>query len=109
MGPSLIELSAAVHSKLVCCCLNSIRTLSSADLTLQDTGALQQQSTSMVGYHSRVGTLPSFSGLAAASTAAGRRISAGAPPRPSTRVHLLAFVCFAYPACALYPRFSRKL
>ena len=47
MGPSLIELTGAVHSKIVpvCCskywcCLSSTRTLSSADLPFHDTGAL---------------------------------------------------------------------
>ena len=45
MGPSLVGLSAAVNSKIVCCskqwcCLNSTRTLPGADLALQDTGAL---------------------------------------------------------------------
>ena len=33
-------MSAAVHSKIVCCCLNSTRTLSGADLALQVIDAL---------------------------------------------------------------------
>ena len=46
MGPSLVGLSAALNSKIACCskywcCLHSTtRTLSGANLTLQDTGAL---------------------------------------------------------------------
>ena len=50
MGPSLIELSAAVQSIVVCsskgirCCLNSTRSLSSADLALRMAVPLQQQS-----------------------------------------------------------------
>ena len=67
---------------------------SSADLALQDTGALAAAEYSgrlAVWAHS-----PPFSGLGAASTSAGRCISAGAPPRPLTRL-ILAFVCHSYP------------
>ena len=53
---------------------------------------------------------PLFSGLGAASTAAGWCISAGAPPRPLTRfrfrVQLLVF--HVYHAFGLHPRFSRQ-
>ena len=61
---------------------NSPRTLSSADLALQDTGALAaaEYDWPAVWAHS-----PLFSGLGAASTATGWCISAGAPPRPLTR------------------------
>ena len=56
--------------------------LSSADLALQDTGALAAAAYGRLAVweHS-----PLFSGLGATSTAAGRCISAGAPPRPLTR------------------------
>ena len=63
--------------------MNSTRTFSSADLALQDTGAL-----AAAEYYGRLAVWahsPLFSGLGAASTAAGRYISAGSPPRPLTR------------------------
>ena len=55
---------------------------SSADLVLQNTGAIAaaEYGRLVVWVHS-----PVFSGLGVASTAAGRCISAGAPPRPLTR------------------------
>ena len=59
------------------------RTLSSADLALQGTGAL-----AAAAEYGRLAVWeysPSISGLGAASTAAGRCISAGASPRPPTR------------------------
>ena len=87
MGPSLAGLSTAVHSKIVFCskkwcCLNSTRTLSGADLARQDIGALAaaEYGGLAVWEHS-----PLFSGLGAASIAADRCISAGAPSRPLTR------------------------
>ena len=45
MGPSPTKLGAAVQPKIVCCgkcccCLSSTRTLSRADLALQNTGAI---------------------------------------------------------------------
>jgi len=60
--------------------------LSSADLALQDTGALAaaEHGRLAVWAHSS----PLFSGLGVASTAAGRCIGAGAPPRPLTCVDL---------------------
>ena len=87
MGPSLVGLSAAVNSKIVCsskqwCCLNSTRTLSGANLALQDTDALAaaEYGRLAVWEHS-----PFLLGLGVASIAAGRCISAGAPSRPLTR------------------------
>ena len=68
MRLSLIELSAAVHSRTVCggkgllCCLNGSRTSSSAVLALQDTGAL-----AAAEYGRRVGVFPSI-------VSAGRRL-----------------------------------
>ena len=56
--------------------------ISSADLALQNTGAIA------AAEHGRLAVWvhpPLFSGLGAASTAAGWCISAGAPPRPLTR------------------------
>ena len=61
--------------------MNSTRTFSSADLALQDTGAL---AAAEYGWLAVWGHYPLFSGLGAASTAAGQCISAGAPPRPLT-------------------------
>ena len=54
----------------------------SADLVLQETGALAaaEYGPLAVWAHS-----PLFPGLGAASTSAGRCINAGAPPRPLTR------------------------
>ena len=62
-------------------CLNSTSTLSSANLALEDIGALAAEYGRLaVWAHS-----PPFSGLGAASTAAGRCISAGAPSQPLAR------------------------
>ena len=86
--------------------MNSTRTLSTADLVLQDIGALAaaEYGRLVVWAHS-----PLFSGLGATSTAAGRCISAGAPPRPLTvSVFYLAFACHEYPAFGLRAPFSRK-
>ena len=87
MGPSLVGLGAAVHSKTVrCskywCCLNSTRTSSGADLALQDTGALAAAEYGRLAVREYS---PLLSGLGATSIAAGRCISAGAPSRPLTR------------------------
>ena len=112
MGPSFVGLSAAVHSKIVCCSmqrcsLNSTRTLSGADLALQDTGALAaaEYGRLAVWEHS-----PLF-------FRAGRRLYR------SWTVHecwcsistvdsfsflMLAFVCHAYPAFVLHPRSHLK-
>ena len=79
---------------------------SSADLVLQNTGAIAaaEYGRLVVWVHS-----PVFSGLGVASTAAGRCISAGAPPRPLTvSVFYLAFACHEYPAFGLRAPFSRK-
>ena len=88
--------------------LNSTRTSSSADLALQDTGALAaaEYGRQAVWKHSRL-----FSGLGAATIAAGQCISAGAPPQPLNRFRflILDFVCHAYPAFVLHPRFSPKV
>ena len=62
--------------------LNSTRTLSGADLALQDTGALAAAEYGPLGVWE---DSPLFAGLGAASIAAGRCISAGAPSRPLTR------------------------
>ena len=85
--------------------MNSPRTLYGADLALQDTGALvaAEYGRLAVWEHS-----PLFPGLGTASIAAGRCISAGAPSRPLIFVLILAFVCHAYPAFVLYPRFHQK-
>ena len=92
---------------MVLCCFNSTRTLSGADLALQDTGALAaaEYGRLAVWEHS-----PLFSGPGAASIAAGRCISAGDPSRALTRFRflILAFVCHAYPAFVLHPRFHQK-
>ena len=90
MGPSLIELSAAVYSKIVCC--------SKCDAVWKSPilrppqisrfripASLQRQS--IVGYVALWEHSPIFSGLGAADTAAGRCISADAPTRPLA--HLL--------------------
>ena len=57
--------------------------MSTADLAVQDTGALAAADYGRLAVweHS-----PLFSGLGAASTTAGRCISAGAPARPLTRL-----------------------
>ena len=57
------------------------RTLSSADLALQNAGAIAAADYGLLAVwaHSSL-----FSGLGAASTTSGRYISAGAPPRPLT-------------------------
>ena len=52
------------------------------NLALQDTGAL---AAAEYGRLAVWGHSPLFSGLGAASTAAGQCVSAGAPPQPLTR------------------------
>ena len=56
--------------------------LSGADLALQDTGALAAAEYGRLAVWEHY---PRFSGLGAASIAAGRCISAGVPSRPLTR------------------------
>ena len=65
--------------------------MSSADLALQDTGALAAAEYGRLAVRAHS---PRLSGLGTASTAAGQCISAGAPPQPLTRFPflLLAFV-----------------
>ena len=114
MGPSLVGLSAAVNSKIVCsskqwCCLNSTRTLYGGDIALQDTGTLAAAEYGRLALweHS-----PLFSGLSAASIAAGRCISAGAPSRPLYARSVFVFdfsVCLSRVSCVCTPSsFSPK-
>ena len=77
-----IQKSSAVPSDDRCCLNSTTRTSSSADLVLEDTGTLAAADNGRLAVWAHS---PLFSGLGAASTAAGRCISAGAPPRPLTR------------------------
>ena len=87
MGPSLNDLSAAVHSRIVCCSKSdgdvwTAPGLCPAQISRFRIGALAaaEYGRLTVWAHS-----PVCWGLRAASTAAGRCIGAGAPPRPLTR------------------------
>ena len=84
--------------------------MSSADLALQDTGA---RGAAEYGRLAVWAHYPPFSVLGVATTAAGRCISAGAPPRPSTllvSIFFLFVTCHdAYPAFLLHDRFPPNL
>ena len=80
--------------------------MSGADLALQDTGALAAAENGWLAVGEQS---PLLSGLGAASIAAGRCISAGAPSTvDSFSFLILDFVCHAYPAFVLHPRFHLK-
>ena len=119
MGPSFVGLSAAIHSKIVCCskqwcCLNSTRVLCPAQiLRLRTPAPLQQQS--MVG--SPCGNTPLFfqgwaaplSQLNGASVLVLHLDRWGSISTvDSFSFLILAFVCHAYPAFVLHPRFHQK-
>ena len=103
LEPSFFELSAAAHLEIVCsskwrCRLNTTRNFSSADATLQDTGAIAPAEYGRVAVRAH---FPLISGQGAASTADG--VS-------STSTVDSFFFCFAsvrhvYPAFVLHPRF----
>ena len=82
MGPSLKELSSAIYTFKYCLLLQVMLfeapvPFSGADLALQDTRALAPAEYGRLAVWAQ---FPLFSGLGAASTAAGRCISAGGPP-----------------------------
>ena len=77
------------------------RTLSGADLVLQNGGALTAAEYGRLAIWEHA---PLFSGLGAASIAAGRCISAGAPSRPLTLFHFrfqLLFVTRVLRLCSI--------
>ena len=85
MGPSLKELSSAIYTFKYCLLLQVMlsearvpfTSAASADLVLQDTRALAPAKDGGLAVWAQS---PLFSGMGAASTAAGRCISAGGPP-----------------------------
>ena len=113
MGPSLIGLGAAVHSKIVCCTKQVLMLFEQHPYFVRRrsrASGYRRPCSSRVWSASRVGTLPSF-------FRAGRRLYR------SWTVHqcwcsistvdsfsflILAFVCHAYPAFVLHPRFHQK-
>ena len=109
VGRPFIELSAATHSKIVCCskrcCLNNARILIQRRSRASE---YRCYSSSRVWSARRVCTLPYFSGLGVASAAAGCWYST------STVDPFYPFcfrLCFSRVSCVctvLHPRFSRE-